>query len=160
KLGQLNREPSAPDAINHGGQVVGFANGSGGQQSAWIWTGSGSIKDLNSLIPKNSGWTLQDARGLNDAGQIVVDGQKRGSSVGACLLTPTSAPAAAVTTTSSRTDAKTASLAPVQVAAQSPLPPTVAPTSAPGPQDSPILIPLTSMTDQDLTLLATELIRS
>jgi probable HAF family extracellular repeat protein len=97
-LGQLNKETPIPQAINHGGQVVGLAFGSGGQESAWIWTGSGKIKDLNGLIPTNSGWILRDARGLNDAGQIVVDGQKTGSNVGACLLTPTSAPAAAVTT--------------------------------------------------------------
>ena len=33
---------SRPPAINHGGQVVGHAFGSsGGQESAWIWTGSG-----------------------------------------------------------------------------------------------------------------------
>lgn len=44
--------------------------------------------------------------------------------------------------------------------AQSPLWRTVAPPSALGPEGTPVLIPLTPAGDQDLTLLATELIRS
>jgi probable HAF family extracellular repeat protein len=110
KLGQSNG--AAPGAINHGGDIVGTSSA----YLPWVWTGSGNIKDLNGLIPKNSGWILQDARGLNDAGQIVVNGQKSGSSVGACLLTPASAPAAAESiSTLGLTDTKTASsgLAPV-----------------------------------------------
>jgi probable HAF family extracellular repeat protein len=159
-LGQLNRETPVPQAINHSGQVVGLATGSGGQMSAWVWTGSGNIKDLNSMIPKKTGWTLQDARGLNDAGQIVVDGQKSGSNVGACLLTPTSASTAALTTsTAGLTDAQRSTLAPVEAAGKSSLSMTVRPPSGSGPQDSSIPILLTPAADQDLTLLATELMR-
>src|SRR6185437_12651451 len=75
-IGQLGRYPAGPNAINHSGQVVGTASGpSGPATRAWIWTGSGSVTDLNGLIPKKTGWTMQDAYGINDAGQIVGAGQ-------------------------------------------------------------------------------------
>lgn len=43
--------------------------------------------DLNSLIPANSGWLLQEATGINDSGQIVGYGIKDGQ-IRAFLLTP------------------------------------------------------------------------
>lgn len=57
--------------INSVDQVVGrcnLFNGSGSR--AFLYSG-GVLMDLNSLLPPGSGWTLQDARGINDAGQIV-----------------------------------------------------------------------------------------
>jgi probable HAF family extracellular repeat protein len=158
-IGQLNRETPAPGAINHSGQTVGFATGSSGQMSAWVWTGSGKIQDLNGLIPKKSGWLLQDARGLNDAGQIVVDGQKSGSNVGACLLTLNSTPASAVTiAAASPTDQKTTGLAPLEAVGKSSRPRTVTPPSSFGPQESSSTILLEPATEQDPNLLATVLI--
>lgn len=63
----------AANAINSSGEIVGdSANG-----HAVIWqsaTGMYSfhgIQDLNSLIPYNSGWTLTNATGVNNSGQIV-----------------------------------------------------------------------------------------
>ena len=47
--------------------------------------------DLNLLIPPDSGWILQSAAGINDAGQIVGNGLF-GSEQTAFLLTPVSTP--------------------------------------------------------------------
>jgi probable HAF family extracellular repeat protein len=94
-LGQFNRGTPDPYAINHGGQAVGVDYGTNRNPRAWIWTGSKPIQDLNGLIPKRSGWLLQEARGINDSGQIVGDGQGPAGDARAFLLTPTSAPAVA-----------------------------------------------------------------
>jgi probable HAF family extracellular repeat protein len=42
---------------------------------------------LNDLIPRDSDWTLESARGINDRGQIVGQGQHHGQER-AFLLTP------------------------------------------------------------------------
>jgi hypothetical protein len=52
-----------------------------------IWTSAGGMKDLNSLIPANSGWTLINANAINNVGQITGYGQK-GAYNHAFLLTP------------------------------------------------------------------------
>jgi probable HAF family extracellular repeat protein len=155
-LGQFNGQSADARGINHDGYVVGRSiNG------AWVWTGSGKIKGLSDLIPGNSGWYLGLAYGINDAGKIVGSGTPPSGVWHAFLLTPTSSSATVVTAAApSLTDAKTPNLAPVEAGARSPHSLTVALPSSPGPQDSPILIPLTPVSDQDLTLLATELIRS
>jgi probable HAF family extracellular repeat protein len=115
-LGQIRSQGNSytpiPESINNGGTVVGY---SGQLGRAWVWAGSGGVNDLNGLIPKNSGWFLTYAWGINDAGQIVGQGTSP-SGVHAFLLTPTSSSAAAMTTSAtSLTDPKTASsgLAPV-----------------------------------------------
>lgn len=48
---------------------------------------TGLYADLNSLVPASSGWTLEQATGINDRGQIIGVGQHRGKK-GAFLLTP------------------------------------------------------------------------
>jgi len=48
---------------------------------------SGKMQDLNDLIPRDSDWTLESARGINDRGQIVGQGQHHGQER-AFLLTP------------------------------------------------------------------------
>jgi probable HAF family extracellular repeat protein len=74
-------------AINNLGQAVGASDSSASAQRAVLFD-SGELRDLNGLIPASTGWILTEARGINDAGQIVgtgiVDGQVR-----AFLLTPT-----------------------------------------------------------------------
>ena len=47
----------------------------------------GKMQDLNELIPRDSDWTLENARGINDRGQIVGQGQHHGQER-AFLLTP------------------------------------------------------------------------
>jgi probable HAF family extracellular repeat protein len=79
------------NAINNNGDVVGTCwtqQTFDGDQTAYIFSG-GVSTDLNTLIPANSGWRLQFANDINDAGQIagrgLLNGQIRGF-----LLTPTS----------------------------------------------------------------------
>jgi probable HAF family extracellular repeat protein len=84
-------------AINSTGQIVGFAQvpeSSGGyvysSPRAFLY-GNGTMKDLNTLIPSNSGWLLQDATGINDSGVIVGIGihtDSKGQFFGEFILTP------------------------------------------------------------------------
>jgi probable HAF family extracellular repeat protein len=55
---------------------------------AVLWQ-SGKAIDLTSQLPKNSGWLVQQAYGINDAGWIIGEGQN-GSRSHAVLLTPSS----------------------------------------------------------------------
>ncbi len=71
--------------INDSGVVVGFANMPQGEH-AFVFSG-GKMKDLNTLIPAGSGWTLNEAFAVNNAGQIVGLGVHNGQSRG-FLLTP------------------------------------------------------------------------
>ncbi len=62
---------TTPEAVNDAGAIVGFAaGGGGGATSAWLNTGSG-YTDLNTVIGTGTGWALQRAYGINDAGDIV-----------------------------------------------------------------------------------------
>ena len=74
-------------SVNDSDVVVGYGALSNNAPHAFIWTSSGGMKDLNSLIPSNSGWVLINANSINNLGQItgygVVGGQNHGF-----LLTP------------------------------------------------------------------------
>jgi probable HAF family extracellular repeat protein len=67
-----------PVAINDSGVVVG---------GEMIWSG-GTLQNLNNLIPPGSGFTLADATGINDIGQIGVNGYNAQGYYHAFLLTP------------------------------------------------------------------------
>jgi probable HAF family extracellular repeat protein len=71
-------------AINDSGVVVGQASPLSGGYVAFVYSG-GKMKDLNQLIPAGSGWVLQDAYGVNAAGQIVGEGLLRGQERGFLL---------------------------------------------------------------------------
>lgn len=76
ELGALAGDVSSQAiAINGNSQVVGWSG-----TRAFLWQ-TGSIFDLNEMIPSGSGWTLTTATGINDLGQIVgtglFDGQTR-----------------------------------------------------------------------------------
>jgi probable HAF family extracellular repeat protein len=60
-------------AVNGVGEIVGsgFVDAQGAQQSAFIYTDQLGFRNLNDLIPPNSGWNLQVATGINDSGDIV-----------------------------------------------------------------------------------------
>ena len=77
-------------AINASGQVVGYG-GAGVNTHPFSYTTGGTLTDLNTEIAGNSGWVLQFAWGLNDAGQIVGTGDLNGAQHG-FLLTPTAIP--------------------------------------------------------------------
>jgi probable HAF family extracellular repeat protein len=79
--------------INDSGYVVGWS-GTGTFNHAFYWPGSGSMRDLNNLIPTNSGFAyLESATGINNGGQIVCDAVIQlpsGQTKHAILLTPSS----------------------------------------------------------------------
>jgi probable HAF family extracellular repeat protein len=65
--------PGIAVAINSVGQVVGWSALDADAQNrvAVLWQGE-IVTDLNDLIPDDSGYTLTNARAINDAGQILV----------------------------------------------------------------------------------------
>lgn len=67
--------------INELGQVVGSSNAHG-----FLYT-DGQMLDLNALLYGNPNWTITEARGINDAGQIVGTAV-RGGTNHAVLLNP------------------------------------------------------------------------
>jgi probable HAF family extracellular repeat protein len=97
-LGTLGGANSFAYDINDVGQIVGDSNvaGNSGYHAFFLDT-TGAMQDLNDLIPSNSGWVLQQARGINAIGQIVGNGTIGGHAHG-YLLTPlpTPEPAASV----------------------------------------------------------------
>jgi probable HAF family extracellular repeat protein len=74
--------------INNKGRVVGTATNSSGSSHAFVRLNNG-IRDLNNLIPANSGWELIEARDINNNGRIVGYGTVNGENH-AFVLTPTS----------------------------------------------------------------------
>ncbi|HTL58482.1 MAG TPA: PKD domain-containing protein [Candidatus Limnocylindrales bacterium] len=78
-LGTLGGGYSSVWALNNLGQVVGNSALANGTQHAFLWR-NGSMVDLNSLLPANSGWELLSAQFINDAGRIVGFGLYGGSS--------------------------------------------------------------------------------
>lgn len=77
-LGSLAGPTGTSEAlsINNLGTIVGTSSSSNGPRAV-LWR-SGSITDLNTLIPEASGWTLQAATGINDREEIVGYGMYQG----------------------------------------------------------------------------------
>lgn len=89
---------SVASKINFFGQVIGSSAGtaefnlfSPSQVTGrpFVWSQRSGMRDLNTLIPANSGWVLNTATGINFWGQIVGSGTRNGQSHG-FLLTPRS----------------------------------------------------------------------
>lgn len=77
-------------SVNNKGQVVGYGFKTIAPPEpnhAFFWDKQGVLIDLNTVIPNNSGWTLNIAYGINKTGQIVGQGQLNGQAH-AFLLTP------------------------------------------------------------------------
>ena len=72
--------------VNDHGDVVGWARGADFYVYAVLWVG-GQILDLNTVDGVPPGWVLAEARGINNAGQIVGRGVFGGSDR-AFMLTP------------------------------------------------------------------------
>lgn len=92
-LGLLNSNATKANDINNRGTVVGYSfttltnSPSDVPQQAFVWK-NGIMRDLNKLLPANSGWELNTARAINNRGQIVGEGKFNGKNR-AYLLTPT-----------------------------------------------------------------------
>jgi probable HAF family extracellular repeat protein len=91
-LNPLPGHPSAhAAAINSTGRVVGYSQDSAGKQHAVIWQSGGAVQDLTAQLAAGSGWILETATGINDAGQIVGEGLHNGVEHG-YLFTPAQQP--------------------------------------------------------------------
>ena len=90
-LGTINASTyNQANAVNAAGQIVGTAGPECepcAAPVAWLREPGGPLTALSTLIPAGSGWTLQQADGINDRGQIVGAGLHNGS-LHAYLLTP------------------------------------------------------------------------
>ncbi|HEX6184662.1 MAG TPA: Calx-beta domain-containing protein [Pyrinomonadaceae bacterium] len=94
-LGTLGGTRSIAYGVNASGQIVGYAEVAGGAPHAFLWSDdnsdgdpdAGEMKDLNTLAP-TAGWTFEDARGINDRGQIVATAVNGSGQKHAFLLTP------------------------------------------------------------------------
>lgn len=80
-LGVLGERSSCAFGLNDRGQAVGASD-----DRAFLWDGARMI-DLNSLIDPGSGWHLQAATAINEAGEIVGWGRVLGVPT-AFMLTP------------------------------------------------------------------------
>jgi uncharacterized membrane protein len=58
-------------AMNNCDSVVGGYGPDYDHYRAFSWTPTTGFRDLNSLLPANSGWTLASATAINDRGEIV-----------------------------------------------------------------------------------------
>ena len=92
--GKIHNLGTLPGGTNSGGydlndsnQIVGYSNTASSTSDAMIWTQKGGMKDLNDLIPPNSGWVLVLANWINNKGQITGYGTINGENH-AFLLTP------------------------------------------------------------------------
>ena len=72
---------SAALGVNDSTEIVGTSDA-----HAFLWT-QGKMLDLNAFLPAGSGWTLEEARAINNRGQIVGSGKLHGQDH-MFLLTP------------------------------------------------------------------------
>jgi len=77
-----------PRDINNAGVVVGYGQLAEFRWGAFVWDRANGYQDLNALIDPELGWTLDTAVGINELGQIVVNGWRRGGAQSTFLLTP------------------------------------------------------------------------
>ena len=57
-------------AMNNCDFVAGGYGPDSEHYRAFVWSTTGGFQDLNSLIPSDSGWTLESATAINDRGEI------------------------------------------------------------------------------------------
>jgi probable HAF family extracellular repeat protein len=69
---------SASYSINSFNQIVGFSDTQTPNLEHAFVVINGTMRDLNWYIPANSGWVLQTATSINEAGQIVGNGTHNG----------------------------------------------------------------------------------
>jgi probable HAF family extracellular repeat protein len=77
-LGTLGGSNSEGLDINEFGHAVGTSQNASGAARAFLWR-DGTMTDLNSVLPANSGWVLESATAISDGGQIVGIGRLNGA---------------------------------------------------------------------------------
>lgn len=93
-LGTLGGNSSEGYGINSFASVTGYSQMPGNRvEHAFLWTSDTGMVDLNTLIDPLSGWELNIARDISDAGQITGYGRIGGQDH-AFLLTPVPEPGA------------------------------------------------------------------
>ena len=75
--GAIATGPPYCHTINNSGVIVGLSIDASFNERAIVWQNNVPV-DLNTLIPANSGWYLECAQGINDAGEIVGFGTLNG----------------------------------------------------------------------------------
>jgi probable HAF family extracellular repeat protein len=87
-LGTLGGNHSSAMAINATGQIVGRADTATGEPHAYLYDGT-TMHDLNNLLDvSGDGWTVTEARAINDSGQIAATAYSSDAGYHAVLLTP------------------------------------------------------------------------
>ena len=89
RLEAIDIPRGTPRALNSDEVVVGSFGPGPEAQRAFIWDKAHGMRDLNTLIPANSGWTLEVASSINDRGEIVGWGDHDGIENAGFLLRPT-----------------------------------------------------------------------
>ena len=71
----LSEQFNSVQAMNDCDVVVGGYGPESERYRAFSWSAAEGFRDLNSLIPRDSGWKLQSATAINDRGEIVGRGE-------------------------------------------------------------------------------------
>jgi probable HAF family extracellular repeat protein len=90
-LATLGGDTSEAYGIDAAGEVVGYSDTPTGAMDAFYWSG-GTMTDLNSLLPANSGWHLEVATAIDDSGQITGYGISPTGQTEAFLLDTSNSP--------------------------------------------------------------------
>jgi hypothetical protein len=88
RLALAPKTPSYAQAINDCTVIVGAFGPFSDAYRAFIWDHTTGFRDLNTLIPRESGWTLESATGINNRGEIVGRGAPEAQEDGGFLLVP------------------------------------------------------------------------
>jgi probable HAF family extracellular repeat protein len=79
------------DSINALGQIVGYTDTPDGLGAAFLYQ-NGQMIDLNTWLPTDSGWHLDEAYSINDSGDVVGVGSYNGVEEGFMLTPDTTTP--------------------------------------------------------------------
>jgi probable HAF family extracellular repeat protein len=87
-LGTLGGTQSYAYGVNDQGSAVGYSYITGNAATHGFMYANGILVDLNSLLPIGSGWTINQAYAIDDAGDILGIGTLAGQSYAVDLLAP------------------------------------------------------------------------